>query len=140
MQFIRIHRRAGTLAAIALAASAISASAASARALEGPLHQAGQAGVTVSPILPPAQPSHLRATGAPTGRVLPDNVPAIARHSDTNLKAAPTVSVPVPKIGTPSDSFHWGDAAIGAGIAVAIVLLVTAGTLAIRRRTQLGEA
>jgi hypothetical protein len=38
-------------------------------------------------------------------------------------------------IGTPSDGFHWGDAAIGAGIAVAIVSLVAADTRIVRRRT-----
>jgi len=117
MQFIRIHRRIGALAAIALAATAISASAASAQVLDGPLHKAGQAGAGLS-----------------------YNVAATARYSNTRPKAAPTASVTAPKIGTPNDNFHWGDAAIGGGVAVAIVLLATAGTVVIRRRSQLGEA
>jgi len=134
MQFTRIHRRAGALAAIALAATTLSASAASARVLEGPLHQVGQTAATVSPTPATAQPSHPRVSEA---RALSGNVPSSARDNNPQPKAAP--AVPASKIA-PSDSFNWGDAAIGGGIAVAIVLLVTAGTLVIRRRTQLGEA
>jgi hypothetical protein len=37
----------------------------------------------------------------------------------------------------PSDGFGWGDAAIGAGIAAAIALLITAGAQVVRQRKQL---
>ena len=144
MQFIRIHRRACAIVALALAATAISGSAASARPLEGPLHQTAPTGPAVSPILPPAQPSGLRAAEAQQVRALSSSVPPAARSSNAELnahsKAAPTAAVPAAKIGAPSDGFYWGDAAIGGGIAVLIVLLVAGGTLIVRRRIQLGEA
>lgn len=37
---------------------------------------------------------------------------------------------------TPSDGFDWGDAAIGAAAAAAIALLIAAGGVAIRQRSQ----
>lgn len=115
MQFIRIQRRAGAILAIALAAIAMSASAASARVLDGPLHQTVQTSSA-----PPAPP-------------YPD-APA------PSPSPSPSVTVVHAQVAAPSGSFHWGDALIGAAVAGTIVLLITAGTLVVRRRTQLGEA
>jgi hypothetical protein len=142
MQFIRIHRRASAIVAIALTATAIFASAASARPIEAPLHQTGQASLAVPPVLPPAQPSELRAAEAQAALAHSYSAPPAARYSNAEFngysKAAPTAVVPAAKLGAPGDSFHWGDAAIGAGIATAIVLLLTAGSLGVRRRIQFG--
>jgi hypothetical protein len=41
-----------------------------------------------------------------------------------------------PSVNEPSDGFDYGDAAVGAGIAAAIVLLAAAATLTVRRRHQ----
>jgi hypothetical protein len=144
MQFIRIHRRVSAIVAIALAATAVSASAASARVLEGPLHQTGQAGLAVPPIQTPAEPSELRAAEAQAALANSSRPPTTARYSNARLnahpKAAPTAVIAAAKPAAPSGSFHWSDAAIGAAIAMAIVLLVTAGTVVLRRRTQFGGA
>ena len=144
MQFIRIQRRVGAIVAIALAAAAISASVASARVLEGPIHQTAQAGQSVPPVLPAVPPSQFRAIEAQDTAALGYRLVPTAPYSNAELNAhlkpvlATTTSVH--KIAAPSDSFNWGDAAIGAGVAMAIVALVSGGTLAVRRRTQFGEA
>lgn len=144
MQFIRIHRRASAIVAIALAATAVCASATSAQVIGGPLHETEQAGLAVPPILRPAQPSEPRAAEAQAALAHSYRVPTTARYSNAGLnahpKAAATAAIPTPKPAAPSDSFHWDDAAIGAAIAMAIVLLVTAGTVVVRRRTQFGGA
>jgi hypothetical protein len=141
--FISIHRRASAIVAIALAAAAVSASATSARVLEGPVHQTGHAGLAVPPILKPAPPAELRAAEAQRALAHSYTVPTTARYSSAEFnaypKAAPTAAISAPK-PAPSESFHWNDAAIGAAIALASVLLVAAGTVAMRRRTQLGRA
>lgn len=144
MQFIRIHRRASAIVAIALAATAVSASATSARVLEGPLYQTGQAGLAVPPIQTTADPSELRAAEAQSALAHSYRPPTTGRYSNAGLtahpKAAPTAAIAPPKPAAPSDSFRWSDAAIGAAIAMAIVLLVAAGTVVVRRRTQFGGA
>jgi hypothetical protein len=144
MQFIRIHRRVSAIVAIALAATAVSASATSARVLEVPLHQTGQAALGVPPIQTTADPSEFRAAEAQAALAHSSRPPTTARYSNAGLsaypKAAPSAAIAAPESGAPSGSFHWSDAAIGAAIAMAIVLLVTAGTIVVRRRTQFGEA
>ena len=54
-------------------------------------------------------------------------------NADTNAYAAVTHSNPATTSGS---GFDWSDAAIGAAIAAAIVLLITASTLAVRQRRQ----
>ena len=51
--------------------------------------------------------------------------------------AAPRVAGSTPISNAPSNGFDYGSAAVGAGLTGAIVLLMTAGTLTIRRRSQL---
>ena len=141
MQFIRIHCLVGAIAAIALAATAISAPAASARVLDGPLHQTGQARLALHA---PAQASALRAVDAQAALAHSHGALPIVRSSSPERNAlpesTPTSAVPAPRLAPLSGSFHWGDAAIGAGVAIVIVLLVTTGTVVVRRRTQFGEA
>jgi len=54
--------------------------------------------------------------------------------SHTNDSPAP---VQAPASSTPNNGFDYGDAAIGAGIAGGVALLITGGTLGVRRRGQL---
>ncbi len=141
MQFIRIHRFAGATLAIVLAITAVSGSAASARVLEGPVHQTGQAGLAVPHRVSPTGFGALEAQAALDHSYKAS--PTVHNNSaelNAHPKVAPTAAVPEPRLAAPSDSFQWGDAAIGAGAAVAIVSLVAAGTLVVRRRTQFGGA
>jgi hypothetical protein len=138
MQSIRIHRRASAIVAIALAAIAVSASVASARVLEAPLHQTRQAGIAVQTI--PAQPSEPGAVEAQAALNHFYTVPTTVGSSNAHPKAAPAAAIPAPEPAAPSDSFQWGDAAIGAAVAMAIFLLVAAGTVVVRRRTEFGGA
>jgi hypothetical protein len=144
MQFIRIRRRASAIVAVALAATAVSASAASAQVFEGAYHQPVQPTLAVPPSATTAQQPALSAVEAQAALAHNYRVTTAARFSAAELnahpKAAPTAPISVPKLAAPSDAFHWGDAAIGAAIAMAIALLVTAGTVVVRRRTQFGRA
>jgi hypothetical protein len=143
MQFIRIHRRAGVTVAIALAAIALCASASSARVPGGPLHQSGQTGLAVPPIQT-AQLSEPSAVEAQAALARSYRVKTIARYGNPELnahpEATPTAAVAASKTAASSESFDWGDAAIGAATAMAIVLLFSAGTVVVRRRTQFGGA
>jgi hypothetical protein len=141
MQFIRIHRRASAIVATALAVFAVSASAASALIDGGTLQQTRQAGLAAPPVPGRAQSPESLATQAQAVLDHSYTVPPTARNTDsTHPKTAPTAAIPAPKLAAPSDSFHWGDAAIGAGIAMATVSLLIAGALVVRRRTQFGKA
>ena len=142
MQFIHIHRRAGAIVAVAFAALAMSVSAASARPLEAPIHQTELSGPAAPPVLAPVAPSDLRASEVQQAHAHAYAVPATARYSNAEFNAYPKriPAVAVSKIAVASDGFHWDDAAIGAAIAGGTILLFTLGTLAVRRRTQLGEA
>jgi len=144
MQFSRVHRRASVIVAIALVAASIFASAASALVLEGPVHQTETTGPAVPAIHAPVQQPSFREAEAQSARDYWFSVPPIARYSHAEFNAgaqpAATPAVPAAKIAAPSSSFDWGDAVIGAGIAVVIGFLATGGVLIARRRTQLGEA
>jgi hypothetical protein len=147
MQSTRIHHRAGAIVAIAvaaLAAIAVYASAASAQFPGGPVHQVTQASLAAPPSPVPAEPALPRATEAQAALDHRYPVPPTASHTGANVsthpKTAATAAVRASKLAAPSDSFNWGDAAIGAAIAMAVVALVIAGARVVRRRTQLGEA
>ena len=53
-----------------------------------------------------------------------------------NASVAAPAAVAPPAITAPSDDFDYGAAALGAGITAAIVLLIGAGTLGLRRRIR----
>jgi hypothetical protein len=55
----------------------------------------------------------------------------IAQVNGANIASSAT-----PAVSTVSPEFHYGDAAIGAGVMAGLILLGTAGTVAVRRRTQ----
>ena len=96
------------------------------------------------PILRPARASELPAIDrgqAQEAERLAHNLPRTAPYSNTEMNAyasaAPRVAGSTPISNAPSNGFDYGSAAVGAGLTGAIVLLMTAGTLTIRRRSQL---
>lgn len=96
------------------------------------------------PILRPAGASELPAINrsqAHEAQRLAYNQPQTARYSNAEMNAYASalhpVAVSTPVSATPSNAFDYGAAAVGAGLTGAIVLLITAGTLTIRRRSQL---
>ena len=66
--------------------------------------------------------------------------PAGARYSSADTDAYAAFAHPVaasaPTVKAPGAGFDYGAAAVGAGLAVAIIVLITAGGLAVRRRRQ----
>jgi hypothetical protein len=98
----------------------------------------------VSPVLQPPRPSELRAiqrAEAQKARRLAYELPATAPYSNAEWNAYASAAHPVasspPVTGAPSNAFDYSDAAVGAGIAGGIVLLITAGNVTVRRRSRL---
>ena len=92
--------------------------------------------VSVAPPIPLwVPPSQLAAIERAKLQALENHVPPMGRISsaDTNTYATATHTNPAPPSGS---GFDWSDAAIGAAIAAALVLLITASTLAVRQRRQ----
>jgi hypothetical protein len=48
----------------------------------------------------------------------------------------PTESVPVNLTVSASDDFQWGDAGLGAGLALALIVLLGGGALLVRHQRQ----
>ena len=97
----------------------------------------------VPPILRPARASELAAihrAEAQWAAALSYSLPAGARYSSADIDAYAAVAHPVaasaPTVKAPGDGFDFGAAAVGAGLAVAIIVLITAGGLALRRRRE----
>jgi len=88
-----------------------------------------------APTLPPAKAALAAEIERAKLQALDNHVPPMGRTStaDTNAPAAVTHSNPATTSGS---GFDASDAAIGAAIAAAIVLLITASTLAVRQRRQ----
>lgn len=88
----------------------------------------------------PPTPAQLAAIERLKEQALANHVPPNGRHSnaDVNTRAHP-VAAPAPTLKTPDNGFHWGDAAIGAGIIATLALLITAGGIAVRQRSQPGH-
>lgn len=65
------------------------------------------------------------------------SAPAGARYSSAAYAGfAHPVAASGPTVKAPGAGFDYGAAAVGAGLAVAIIVLITAGGLAMRRRRQ----
>jgi hypothetical protein len=88
-----------------------------------------------TPTLPRAKAALAAAIERAKLQALDNHVPPMGRASnaDTNALAAVTHSS---RATTSGSGFDASDAAIGAAIAAAIVLLITASTLAVRQRRQ----
>jgi len=151
-----------TAIASALAITAIGAPAASARFDPAPIgtaqsqtttsapvvrsnpdQQTAQSGPAAPPILRPARGSEqaaLNRAQAAEARASSSGLPPTARYSSADLNAYASTVHPVaattPTVKAPSDGFHYDDAGIGAGITAAMLLLIAAGTVAVRERSQ----
>jgi hypothetical protein len=99
-----------------------------------------QAAPAPPPAVAPATPEDLRLAEASGGLGNSYGTPRGVRISDAEPNAHVNDALGRPEIAAPSDGFHWGDAAIGGAIALAIVSLITVGTLAVRRRAQTSAA
>jgi hypothetical protein len=101
--------------------------------------QIQQAGLVPPPTSGRARHSQLTAGESPFEQSLANHVPPSGRRSNAELNANATTDRPIaaaPTLKAPSSDFDWGAAAIGAGIAAAIALLLTAGAQ-VRQRNQL---
>ncbi len=134
------HRRAITIAAVALAVTAIAAPAASARFDLGTQQQSSGPHTQTVPVAPPTLAPANAALAAAIERAklqaLVNHVPPMGRTSNADTNAYATVTHPNPATPSGSGGFDWSVAAIGAAIAAVIVLLITASTLAARQRRQ----
>jgi hypothetical protein len=105
-----------------------------------PDQQAGQIGPGARPISHPPTPAQLAAIERLKEQALANHVPPNGRqtNADVNTRAHP-VAAPAPTLKAPDNGFDWGDAAIGAGIIATLALLITAGGIAVRQRSQPGH-
>lgn len=88
----------------------------------------------IAPVLHRVHSSEFAAYNAARQQALANHVPPSGRYSTANLSTYATVTPPT--ASTPGNGFDWGDAAIGAAAATVIALMVGAGTLAARQRSQ----
>ena len=122
---MRMHR--AFLAAVAIAALAAPAATAQTQDLRSPDTRDAAAGVT-------------SGTGSSQDLRSPDARDA-ARGVVASEIATPDVSVEAPTVNVvKEDDFQWADAAIGAGIALAIVLLSGAAFAAVQHRRRGGAS
>ena len=108
-----------------------------------PDRQSTQGGPVGPPILRVARASERAAIGrveAQREAARSYSPPVGARYSSADTDAYAAFARPVaanaPTVKAPGDGFDYGAAAVGAGVAVAIVALITAGGLVVRRRRQ----
>lgn len=85
------------------------------------------------PILYRVHSSELAAFDAARQQALANHPPS-GRYSTADVNAYATVKPPT--VSTPGNGFDWGDAAIGAAVATVLALMIGAGTLAARQRSQ----
>jgi hypothetical protein len=136
----RITRRAGLLMAVAAIAVPAAQADGSSAIVQSPDSVDRNAAVSSTPIVntPIVQsPDSVDRNATVSAGQLIDKVSPDARDAaDTR----PVVAVqPVVEV-TASDGMDWGDAAIGAGVALGLVLLAAGGTLTVRRHHGHGDA
>ena len=102
-----------------------------------PDQQATQSGSGVPQIPHRVRASQLAATERAKEQALANHVPPNGRYSnaEVNTTAHPIAAL-APTLKAPDNGFDWGDAAIGAGIIATLALLITAGSFAVRQRSQ----
>jgi hypothetical protein len=105
-----------------------------------PDEQSGPAGLIAPPALRTARPSELAALHRAEAKQHeaavyspPSDAGYSAAVTNAYRSAAPQVAAVTPPIVT-HDGFRYRDAAIGAGVAAAIMSLLAAGAMAVRRR------
>ena len=159
MNYIRMHRRTIGIAAGVLAIAAIAAPVASARPNLEPLPTVHVSATTAHATVVKPNPDQQApqtaqtATGVPPGlsRSQASEIAAIdrAKASEPGQPRAAEGALQHrgpdhgshPACGTatlkaPGNGFDWGDAAVGAGVAAAIGLLIAAASVAVRRRSR----
>ena len=106
-----------------------------------PAGQTTQSGSGGPPILPVAQTAELAAihrAEAQQAAAHSYSPPEGARYSSAAFNAYATLAHPVaatsPTVNAPNDGFDYGAAAVGAGLALTIIVVITAGGLVVRRR------
>ena len=158
MNYIRMHRRTIGIAASVLAIAAIAGPVASARPNLEPLPtvhvsattahatvvkpnpdqqapQAAQTATGVPPALSRSQASEIAAIDRAKATSLANDVPPKGPYSTAALTTAAT-PLAAPTLKAPASGFDWGDAAVGAGVAAALGLLIAAASVAVRRRAE----
>jgi hypothetical protein len=158
MNYIRMHRRTIGIAAGVLAIAAIAVPVASARPNLEPLPtvhvsattahatvvkpnpdqqapQTAQTATGVPPGLSRSQASEIAALDRAKARSLANHPSPTGPYSTAALTTAAT-PVASPTLTAPGSGFDWGDAAVGAGVAAAIGLLIAAASVAVRHRTE----
>ena len=100
-----------------------------------PDQQATHSGAGVPPVSHLTRPQQLAAIARLKEQALLNHVPPYGRQSNVDANTRP-VAAPAPTLKAPDNGFDWGDAAIGAGITLTLALLITAGSLAVRQRSQ----
>jgi hypothetical protein len=125
---MRLAIRSG-LIATALAIAVVAAPAASAGT------GAGQ--TSISPWAGPLALQRSPATTqspTPTPTISPWAGPLALAHETSGSVKVPPIVV---HVSAPSNGFHYGDAAVGAGVIAGLTLLGVAGALTVRRRGEL---
>ena len=108
-----------------------------------PDEQTSQTPVAGPPILGVAQASEraaIKDAESQERAAVSYRPPAGARYSSADIAAyaaaAPSVAASSSPVRAPDAGFDYGAAAVGAGLAVAMMVLITAGALAVRRHRQ----
>jgi hypothetical protein len=101
-----------------------------------PHRQIQQAGRVPPPSSEHARPSQSAPAEGLTEQAIANHVPPAGRQSNADATTGRRIAA-AHTLKAPSSDFDWGDAAIGAGVAVAIALLLTAGAQVARQRNQL---
>jgi hypothetical protein len=100
-----------------------------------PDQQAARTATGVPPGLSRSQASELAAIDRAKAASLANDVPPKGPYSTAALTTAAT-PLAAPTLKAPGSGFDWGDAALGAGVAAAIGLLIAAASVAVRHRTE----
>ena len=99
-----------------------------------------QPAVRTGPVAPAtlhqARGSQVASISRAKEQALANHVPPTGRSRQAYANTAHPIATAPPTLKPTSNGFDWGDAAIGAGITAAIALVLTAGSLAVRQRSQ----
>lgn len=102
--------------------------------------ESGSAGPPTLPVARAAELAAIHRAEAQREAARSYRLPEGARYSSAVFNAYATLAHPVaataPTLTAPGDGFDYGAAAVGAGIAVTLIAVITAGGLAVRRRRQ----
>ena len=108
-----------------------------------PDQQSTQSGSVGPPTLPVARAAELAAIHRAAElreAARSYSLPQAAHYNNAAFNAYATLAHPVaassPTVKAPDDGFDYGAAAVGAGLAVTIIVLITAGGLIVRRRRR----